>query len=569
MSLFRSNLYAAFTPTDFSKSRKQMLLIESVRVGFLFAILLLVIAFQSSQPEFVNLEVLLPVYATVFTALLAHTIYIFFFDLSLRYGLFKAFIFAFDAVVITLLIYHTGISYSIFLFLYLVNIILCGLVFQKNGALLLASWTSVFFSFLLMIEPGLEGQTLYFSLGLNNISFFVVGYLAGHLSEQLNFMGSALTKQTRGMRVLQDMHRSIVENVGSGMITISSEGEIFHCNPEGEKILALSNQDLEGENVDAVLPEINGFIKRQEWEPGISHRLEFDLQNADGDELTVEVVVSPIWRSDLKDVASQGAIEGFILLFQDMTKIRRLEFSMRQSEKLAAVGQLAAGIAHEIRNPLASISGSIQMLETMDASDLERGRLMKIVLREIDRLNGLITEFLDFVRPDKPATEVMDLQHLVGEVMDMLQVNDRLNQNVEQVRNLSPVKKIKGEPSKLKQALLNIMINAYQALDKVDEAKMSVSLREEGEKAVLSICDNGCGMKEIDKKKIFEPFHTTKPKGTGLGMAITHKIIEAHEAQIFVKSEVGVGTEFTIEFKMIEQVGGMPANNVNMRGSTG
>lgn len=227
---------------------------------------------------------------------------------------------------------------------------------------------------------------------------------------------------------------------------------------------------------------------------------------------------------------------------------------MRQSEKMAAVGQLAAGIAHEIRNPLASMSGSIQLLESsFPNAESEERRLMKIVIREIDRLNNLITEFLDFVRPDVLRDDPVDLNSLLRDVMEMCRLNPSLRKDVVQVIDLQATRSIPGNRDKLKQAILNIVINAYQAMNdqsEVKEPKIVIKTIDREHAVVLTIRDHGCGMDEVGLRRMFEPFHTTKPKGTGLGLAITHKIIESHAGRIFVESTKGVGTEFTLEFHL-------------------
>jgi len=213
------------------------------------------------------------------------------------------------------------------------------------------------------------------------------------------------------------------------------------------------------------------------------------------------------------------------------------------------VGQLAAGIAHEIRNPLASISGSIQLMTGDTPIDQsEQKKLMNIVSREIDRLNGLITEFLDYVRPEQKIGTPMDLNAVIREVADMMKFNKKLRQDIEQKLELSAQSMILGNRDKLKQALLNFIVNAYQAMDKSISPSLEVSTKDEGDKVVLIIRDNGCGIKKENINRIFEPFHTTKPQGSGLGLAITHKILEAHSARVFVESEIGVGTRFLIEF---------------------
>ncbi|MEK7356580.1 MAG: ATP-binding protein, partial [Bdellovibrionota bacterium] len=220
------------------------------------------------------------------------------------------------------------------------------------------------------------------------------------------------------------------------------------------------------------------------------------------------------------------------------------------------VGQLAAGIAHEIRNPLASISGSIQLLGgSFTARQEEEQQLMRIVLREIDRLNNLITEFLDFVRPPTLKDDPVDLNQLIRDVLEMMKFNKTLRPEVKQVVKLEATSVIAGSRDQLKQAFLNIIINGYQAMNDSAQPELTISTSESGGKVIVKIRDSGCGIDEKGLRKIFEPFHTTKPKGTGLGLAVTHKIIESHEGRIFVESTKGVGTEFTLEFPTREQRG--------------
>jgi two-component system sensor histidine kinase PilS (NtrC family) len=236
-----------------------------------------------------------------------------------------------------------------------------------------------------------------------------------------------------------------------------------------------------------------------------------------------------------------------IALFDDLTKLRQMEYDARQNEKLAAIGGLAAGIAHEIRNPLAGISGSIELLSQTVNDETDR-KLFRIILREIDRLNSLITEFLDYSRPETPPTDAVDLGSVLNEVLDSLKTNAQLRADIIQVREFSAGLKILGRREKLQQAFLNIIINSYQAMTDSTHPRLEVRTLTTDKEIELRIRDTGCGMSEGTKRKMFEPFHTTKIKGTGLGLAVTHKILEGHGAKVFVESEQGKGTEFVLTF---------------------
>ena len=530
---------------DFTKSRAQLLVIEAVRIGFLIAILIITLIFQAFQPDFVNLDVLVPVYGLMCVSFILNTLYLVFLEEALQLWITQAFLFAFDAAFITCLIYFTGTNQSIFLFLHLVNIILCGFVFQRSGALILALWTSILFSVLMVVGPDLKGQTLFFAVGLNNLAFFAVALLSGFLSEQLNFMGIALQRQGKDIRALRNLNALIIDNIATGLVTIDKEGRVLLANRAAMDIIDPIRNDFIGLDIDVLIQGMKARITDlpfQSSNRGESERFDMPFINIDDNPLTLEVIVSKLPASD-------DVVAGHILTFQDLTKMRRLESQMRQSEKMAAVGQLAAGIAHEIRNPLASMSGSIQLLgASFSGRQEEEQQLMKIVLREIDRLNNLITEFLDFVRPDTLRDEPVNLTAVVRDVLEMLKFNKTLRADVEQVIDLQDVGEIAGHGDKLKQALLNIIINAYQAMNNTPTAKIEVSVRQEDKKVVVRIRDHGCGIDEKGLRKIFEPFHTTKPKGTGLGLAVTHKIIENHGGKIFVDSKKDVGTEFSLEF---------------------
>lgn len=540
---------------DFTNSRSQMLVIEGIRLGFLTVIMFVAVLIQAIQPEFVNSEVLYPVFVLLATAFILNALFLIFIEKALKVWIAAAFLFLFESVFITYIIFYTGANQSIFLFLYLVNIILCGFVFQRKGSLVLAVWTSILFSLLMIFGPELKGQTLYFAIGLNNLAFFAVAALSGFLSEQLNFMGTALKRQGRDITALRNLNSLIIDNIATGLITVDSSGFVVVANRAAIEILDPFPRALVGRRIEEIIPGLLEKARQlgQSSEAALAERLDHSYLNSNSEKLILEVIVSALPEGD--------SISGLIFTFQDLTKVRRLEFQMRQSEKMAAVGGLAAGIAHEIRNPLASISGSIQMLgASFSGRQEEEQKLMKIVLREIDRLNNLISEFLDFVRPDTLRDDPVDINSLLREICDMVKLNKTLRSETSQTLNLSASQVIGGHRDKLKQAFLNIIINSYQAMKDSENPRLEISTmdvsttgssKKSGDhtnKVVVKVRDHGCGIDEQSLRKIFEPFHTTKPKGTGLGLAVTHKIIENHGAAIYVESTKGVGTEFVIEF---------------------
>lgn len=534
---------------DFSRSRTPMTIISAVRLGFHISILLIILGFQALQPEFVNADVLFPVYILIGVAFTIQSIYLIYFDRALNSWPVTAFLFFFESAFITGLIYFTGVNQSIFLFLYLVNIILCGFVFQRRGANVLAMWTSFLFSFLMIMGPELKGQALFFAVGLNNVAFFAVAGLAGYLSEQLDFMGRSLEAQGKDLRALRNLQAIIVDNMATGLITVDEDGVCLQANQAAFEILDPVPREIVGRQIDQVVPGALAKLKEAstQIEAGDrSARFDWIHQNPMQGKQTLEIVVSRL--------PQESELRGYIVTFHDLTRVRRLEFAMRQSEKMAAVGQLAAGIAHEIRNPLASMSGSLQLLDSTFTSDnAEEKKLMRIALREIDRLNNLITEFLDFVRPEVLKEDPVDINQVLRDVLEMAKLNGSLRKDIQQVVDLQAARSIPGHRDKLKQALLNIIMNAYQSMNESADPAIEVTTRDRDDAVVVTIKDRGCGIDAVGLRRIFEPFHTTKPKGTGLGLAITHKIIENHQGRIYVESTKGVGTEFTLEFKLNPQ----------------
>ncbi|MGE3681385.1 MAG: nitrogen regulation protein NR(II) [Bdellovibrionales bacterium] len=528
-------------PKALGGTGRPWLLVHGIRTAFLILILLVSLVYQIQIGSFLNVEIWLPVYSVLLVNFFLNSIFLFFIDRLDSTPYWNGILFGLDAVAVTLLIYFTGTGQSLFLFLYLVNLILGSLVFQKDTAWLLAIWTSICFSSLLIVSPEISGSSLYFSLAVNNVAFVAVTYLSGRLAEQLSQVGARLKETQTDLLVLHNLNELIINNITSGLVVISRTGFIQYMNPRAGQILG--SEQLLQIKMSEVLPELNW-----PWETLVEHentpfeRREVRVQRASGEVQILEVVAARF-----KD--PEARLKGWLFLLDDRTDQKRLEETFRQQEKLAAVGQLAAGIAHEVRNPLASISGSIQLMLANPTEHTEENiRLMRIVDKEINRLNGLITEFLEYVRPERKARDPVDLNSVIREVLEAVRFNPKLRQGVEQRVHLKAQCAILGDRDKLKQALLNFLINAYQAVEKVDSPTVEVETHDQREWVVMVIRDNGCGIKKENLNRIFEPFHTTKPQGTGLGLAVTHKILQAHETRILVDSEEGVGTRITVEF---------------------
>jgi two-component system sensor histidine kinase PilS (NtrC family) len=504
---------------------REQILIQSSRIGIYLVVLLLALLSQFFTENFINWSLLKDFYIFVAIGLLVHSLPLFFLTKYFSNRRWVLASFLGDVFLISMLAIRTQLHQSLFLFLYLLCILLSGLIFRSRGALLIALASSLGYSAVTLFGTEMKSLAFLFLIILNNLAFFVVAWLAGYLADQLDLLGSKLEAETLSLRSFRKLNELILETIPSGLITSNLAGEILTANLGAEVLLG--SQELPGKIIEGLLPEtlISGETKE----------LNVHVQEQD---LLLRVSCFEQKSSDLSEPIK-------LWILENLTEMRKLEFALRQSEKMAAIGQLASGIAHEIRNPLAGISGSIELLSLQNTTEDDK-KLTKIILREIDRLNNLITEFLDYSKPEKPPTSPIDLPGVLAETINLAKGHQPALLVVQQ--ELAVNIKILGDRDKLKQAFLNIIINAYQAMSQSQNPVLTLSAQSKDSQVVLRIKDSGAGMPEAVKKRIFEPFMTTKPKGTGLGLAVTHKILQSHRAQIYVESTQGLGTEFIITF---------------------
>lgn len=364
------------------------------------------------------------------------------------------------------------------------------------------------------------------SIALFNLSYLSVIVISRQLNVEFSTLRTDLSKTRKKWKSQEQFLNSLIEKLPFGLVVMDQNQEAVLKNSYLNNTIELSQDKL------------NDLINR--------YNHVSTAGNADISYLPDGAAEKRLINLDYSSYYDEEVDENLgLYLIRDVTDIRRLEAQVRQNEKLAAIGQLAAGIAHEIRNPLAGISGSIQLL-SQDMSDPTEQKLMSIILKEIDRLNILITEFLDYAKPEKvPDTEI-SFSQVVEDVVLNVKKRPDIPQGFEWIVEIQEVA-ILGFSEKLKQAVLNIVINAIQAMKADNPQRIEIRLKRDGADAVLSIRDHGVGMTEETKKKMFEPFHTTKVKGTGLGLAVTHKILELHKARIEIETELNKGTEFIIK----------------------
>ncbi len=312
-------------------------------------------------------------------------------------------------------------------------------------------------------------------------------------------------------------------------------------NPAASSILRREPRDLIGRHISEV-----GFFRVEEWEHarrtlennGVVRVEKTNFRGTDDDEQTVGYALTPLRTIE-------GSASGYTLIFQDLTDMKKLEAELRLKDRMAAVGELSAGIAHEIRNPLAAIAGSVQVLRKSEALSPQEQRLMSIILRESERLNKSIADFLRFVRPQEKRTAEFDIAASLSETLDLLVNSAELRPDHRIERQIVPPSfTVAGDPDQIRQVFWNLARNAVQAMSNGGVLRVSTELVGETYRIVFS--DNGRGMSEVDQRRLFQPFRTNFPSGTGLGMAISYRIVQEHGGHIDVASRPGMGTMITV-----------------------
>ena len=345
-----------------------------------------------------------------------------------------------------------------------------------------------------------------------------------------------LKEQSGELENLQALHENIVHSISGGLITTGMDGRVRVINAAGQRLLGRMQAEVVGQGVEHLFLD-------QLPEPGESAvRCEVRAAIPAGGTRTFNMARSVL------EVPERGAM-GYVYTFDDLTEIRRLEREVRLRYRMAAVGRMAAGIAHEIRNPLSSIAGSVKVLADVCVLDQEQRTLVDIVTRESERLNNIVSDFLTYSRETKYQFTMTDLVPLLEDTLTLLQNRtENGSPGVEIVRKFavaSAESLVDGD--RMKQVFWNICDNALRAMP--NGGTLTVSLRATEATWLIAFGDTGCGMRGPEMEKIFEPFQSGLDGGTGLGLAVVYQIVQGHEGKVMVRSKLGQGTEFTVELR--------------------
>lgn len=463
--------------------------------------------------------------------------------------------FAGDVFVETMLVYFTGGLDSPFSFLYLVSIVTASMLLYRRGGLVTASGAAILYGGLvdLMYYDFLPSPPqsfftptqwssvrLYLNIATNFAGFYATALLTSFVSEKLKRTSEELDENRQNLAQLKALNENVVASIPSGLLTLDESGRIAFANPAASEILGHTAAGIHGRHITDV-----GFVSAEGWsdlsgrmasETIIRGELEFD--RGGGDPITLGYALTPLRTRT-------GTPAGLTLIFQDLTEMKKLEAQLRMKDRMAAVGELSAGIAHEIRNPLAAIAGSVQVLKNSKNLALQEQRLMTIILKESERLNSTIGQFLRFVKPHERRQVEFDIAASLIETLELLLNSSEVGPDHRIEWKIDPSSYIvQGDPDQMRQVFWNLSRNALQAMP--NGGLLHVAASPEGDSYEIRFDDEGRGMSERERRVLFQPFRTNFPSGTGLGMAISFRIIQEHGGRIEVESAQDKGTTISL-----------------------
>lgn len=480
------------------------------------------------------------------------------------------------------IIFVTGNIHSSFSALFLLTIVSASLVYRLVGTLMIASVVSAAYTFIIWLGTSppsgsavsmetlktllLTDESAFYSIFLHILIFYLVAFIAGYLAERLRLQGEALEDTSRALRLARLETDDILRHLNSGLLTIDASGSIIYFNRAAERILDYREEEVRG----LLCQEV--FSERM---PALADNLLACLAGSQNQSRTeIEVLDSdcetiPIGLSCSLLTGSQQTPRGVIGIFTDLTEAKKLEEKVRAADRQSAVGEMSASMAHEIRNPLAAISGSVELLiKELDLTD-ENARLMDLIIKESNRLNKILTEFLSYARIGRPAYDKIELYHLVSDVIELLRHHPLMNSGISvRMESSRSYVYVVGDENLVKQLVVNLAYNACEALaGKPGEITFRIIVMPKSDQILLQVADNGPGISPEKLGKIYEPFYSTKKQGTGLGLAIVHRACHLLKLELTVESNLGLGTTFNVLFSDYTRQGAA-ANQSALQGST-
>jgi two-component system sensor histidine kinase PilS (NtrC family) len=474
-------------------------------------------------------------------------------------------------------IHITGRGESQLSILLLMTIVSVSLIYHLAGTVLVATLSSFAYAYTVLLAlgkfpPPLSYEAIanlnsisevtYYQVTLYVFAFYLVAYVSGYLAQKLKRKGEELFSKALELNRMRMETDDILQHMRSGLLTVDNSGRIIYFNKTAEEILGYKAEEIKGQRfLDVLKKRMPEFVDRLQQTLRTQHmdsRCEVFISSLSGNKVPLGLSTSILGD---KETGKRGVIA----VFADITEAKRMEEEIRLKDRLAAVGELSAGIAHEIRNPLASISGSVEVLKEALSLSNENERLMELILKETGRLNLILTEFLQYAKIGESPLRKVELVSLVEEVIEVVKKHKSYRFGIEIKKTLKdPPLYVQGEENQIKQLLLNLLVNALEAMEEKGE-KIIISNQslnqieghyfdeeadeENDEWISLAIQDDGKGMNGEQKEKLFWPFYSSKKEGTGLGLAIVHRLVNTLEGRIEFGSELGRGSVFVVYFK--------------------
>lgn len=465
---------------------------------------------------------------------------------------------AYDTLLVNFIVFSTGGAENPFTLLYIFIVMYSSLFLGMIGILVVTGVNCLGFMliniiYILLFRPSyqltdaLKSLVLYAEVNL--LGLILVGLLMGFLSERLRRTRLRIEQQSDRIQDLKEYNEYILASLRSGLLTTDTHYDVVKINQMGASILGEELERLLGANATELF-QLDGGEQAQLRSPQREQkavRLEKWLQLGDKPAIYMGLSISPL--------VMRGSMEiGYIFIFQDLTEIKQLENEIEIQKKMAAIGNLSAAIAHEIRNPLASMMGSIQVLKNQLNLDSSQSHLMDIILRESHRLDRIIANFLQFANTRKFTPRIFELQALVRETILLFQNSPEIKPG-HQIAITSDVARMDfyGDPDKIKQVFWNLCTNAIKAMPTGGLLQIHCSADEKS--YIIGFQDNGSGMDEEELQHMFEPFQSRFPGGLGLGMAIVYRIVSDHDGRLDVQSQPGRGTQIRLILPKNEQAG--------------
>jgi two-component system sensor histidine kinase PilS (NtrC family) len=473
-----------------------------------------------------------------------------------------------DALIVSAFIYVTGGVTSYFSSLYFLPIIAASMLQFRRGALMVAVLSTLIYCGLVAMQYlGASGllpeswgpsvvalppfKVAQYTVGINVFGFLAVAVLSGSLAESLRHAGARLELASNEIADLQAFNEHVIDSLISGLATTDFKGQILTFNRAACMITRLSAESVIGRPIGEVMgfpPELTKSVESQLGGASSrqAYRAEFPYRMPEGQTIEIGLSASPL------DIP--GGRAGLLFTFQDVTDVKKLERDARLRQRLAAVGEMAAGIAHEIRNPLASMAGSIQILRQELPLSAEQAQLMDIVLRESERLNDTIRSFLAYARPQRFHIARLDIRRVLRDTALLLRNSAEVKEGHLVEVDVPPTEVLfDADENQIRQIVWNLATNGLRAM--LNGGRLQLVARAESasdvgpqreDSVVLEVKDEGVGIPPEELDGIFQPFHGSFSRGSGLGLAIVHRIVSDYGGEILVSSAPGLGTTVTV-----------------------